>query len=88
MSAIKHNAFTIVWPAGFRVMFEPRLRLVDADGSLVAHEGDTIALRVSRDDAAGSRADPYIAAGIMLAGKGLSLNHLGAATFQGCFVPG
>ena len=79
---------TIVWPAGFAIVFEPRLRLIQADGSLVAREGDTIVLQVSRDDAAGSRADPYIATGIMLAGKGLSLDSLDAATFQGCFVPG
>ena len=79
---------TIVWPAGFGIVFEPRLRLEQADGSLVAREGDTIVLQVSRDDAAGSRADPYVATGIMLAGKSLSLDNLDASTFEGCFVPG
>lgn len=88
LEAPSGKRLTIVWPAGFAVAFRPRPVLVQADGHRVANEGDTIFLQVSRATAAGSHADPYLAAGIMLAGKHLSLHNLGAAKFHGCFVPG
>ena len=88
LEAPNGKRLTIVWPAGFAVAFRPNPVLVQADGHKVANEGDTIVLQVSRAAAAGTRADPYVAAGIMLAGKHLSLDKLGAAKFQGCFIPG
>ena len=86
LEAPNGKRLTIVWPAGFAVAFRPHPVLVQADGHRVANEGDTIVLQVSRSAAAGSRSDPYVATGIMLAGKHLSLDKLGKARYHGCFV--
>ena len=57
---------SVVWPQGFRLMFEPPAVLRNEKGGVVAREGVVVELpQVHPDDAAGTFDDPYIAAGLM-----------------------
>lgn len=60
---------SIVWPEGFQAEFEPALVIYDLARATFAREGDAVMAQVSRHDAAGTRADPYYASGILLAGS-------------------
>ncbi len=54
--------WSVVWPAGFRVTFDPVASLHDPTGAVVAREGDQVELtQVSPDAATGTFRDPYIA---------------------------
>lgn len=54
--------WSVVWPAGFRVTFDPIGSLHDPTGAVVAREGDQVELtQVSPDAATGTFQDPYIA---------------------------
>ena len=45
--------FEVLYPAGYSVQFEPLL-LVDADGGVIAEEGDTLTVEGTRDTGAAS----------------------------------
>ncbi len=57
--------FSVIWPEGFTVDFEPTAVLRDEKGMVVARDGDRIALaQTNLDEAAGTFDDPYIAHGL------------------------
>jgi hypothetical protein len=57
---------SIIWPAGFRVVFGPAAMLYDGDGKLFARAGERIGLgQVRLGDYAGTPADPYPASGLI-----------------------
>jgi hypothetical protein len=59
---------SIIWPAGYRVAFQPDAAIHDAEGRLFARAGDTITLgQVRLGDFAGTPSDPYPATGIISA---------------------
>ena len=60
---------SIIWPEGFKAVFDPGVTLVDGHGSLVAHAGDRIRLQVEWGSAQGTFEDPYYAIGIMSVGS-------------------
>jgi hypothetical protein len=60
---------SVVWPEGFTVTFEPEVVLRDSQSGVVAHQGTTIKLdQTPRNEAAGTRDDPYVAHGLTLGG--------------------
>ncbi len=60
------DRISIAWPAGFSLHFTPDARLDDAAGRLFASAGDQIVLgQVRVGSHSGTRADPYLAAGLI-----------------------
>lgn len=54
----------ISWPAGFRVRWQPALEILNEDGSVVAHKGDTVTLpQVIKSEHSGESTDRYPAVG-------------------------
>jgi hypothetical protein len=59
---------SVIWPAGFTLVFAPEATLYDERGGLFAHAGDTISLgQVHIGSHAGTPADPYLVAGLISA---------------------
>jgi hypothetical protein len=57
--------WSVVWPAGFSVTFEPAAELRDEHGKVVARDGDPITLaQTNVDEATGAYDNPYIAHGL------------------------
>ena len=54
----------VLWPAGFRVRFVPRIALIDETGRVVS-SGSVELDQVSVDEHQGTMADPYVASGLM-----------------------
>jgi hypothetical protein len=60
---------SVVWPAGYTLVFEPEAALYDGAGRIFARAGDTVDLgQVWVTSHAGTPADPYLAAGLIGAG--------------------
>lgn len=58
---------SIVWPAGFTVVFDPTAELRDNTGTVVAREGDTVKLgQTNPSEATGTYDDPYVAHGLSI----------------------
>jgi hypothetical protein len=75
----------LLWPTGFVLRFEPLATLYDESGAFFGTEGDAVMLQVSRSSAEGTRADPYTAEGIVLAGTFRPDDLSSGVRFQGCY---
>jgi hypothetical protein len=75
---------SIVWPSGFEAAFNPDVELSVA-GGLVARKGDAIMFQVSRNDAAGTFADPHYASGSFFAGAFPPGDWPTDPAFTGCY---
>ncbi|HEU4674051.1 MAG TPA: hypothetical protein VFS32_14260 [Candidatus Limnocylindrales bacterium] len=85
LAAPDGRRLAIVWPDGFSVWFDPKPTVYDQNGAVFARTGDAVMLQVSRSAAKGTHADPYVAAGILLAGT-FSRDDLSAGIrAQGCY---
>lgn len=59
---------SVIWPAGFTLVFAPEATLYDERGGLFAQSGDTISLgQVHISSHAGTPSDPYLVAGLISA---------------------
>ncbi len=59
---------SVIWPAGFTLVFAPEATLYDERGGLFAQAGDTVSLdQVHLRSHVGTLADPYLAAGLISA---------------------
>jgi hypothetical protein len=55
-----------IWPAGFRVIFAPDLRIENQNGQIVARQGDLVELpQVRASSHRGTTDDPYPVLGIL-----------------------
>lgn len=64
----RSGRISIIWPAGFTLVFAPGATLYDERGGLFAQAGDTIGLdQIHAGSHAGTPADPYLAAGLISA---------------------
>jgi hypothetical protein len=75
---------SIVWPSGFEAAFNPDVELRVA-GGIVARKGDAVMFQVSRNDAAGTFADPYYASGSFFAGTFPPGDWPSGPAFTGCY---
>lgn len=59
---------SVIWAAGFTLVFAPKAVLYDDYNRLFAHAGDTVSLdQVRVGSQAGTPSDPYLAAGLISA---------------------
>jgi hypothetical protein len=75
----------IVWPDGFSASFDPKPTVYDQNGAVFARTGDAVMLQVSRSAAKGTHADPYVAAGILIAGTFTRDDLSSGILAQGCY---
>jgi hypothetical protein len=85
LAAPDGKRLSIVWPEGFEAYFDPKPTVYDQTGAVFARTGDAVMLQVSRSAARGTHADPYVAAGILIAGTFTRDDLSSGITAQGCY---